>query len=76
MQIQLQEVPNAYTVKTLPNGAVAIVSNGKVTPMPAIVAGREKDKNLSPGAHSGLTSDVHFFEPIGAQLERRRCAKE
>jgi hypothetical protein len=69
-QIQLQEVPNAYTVKTLPNGGLAIVSNGKVSPMPAIVSGRMRDKNLSPGAHSGLTSEVHFFEPIGRYHQR------
>jgi hypothetical protein len=70
VQIELQEVPNAYTVKTLPNGGVAIVSNGKVTPMPAIVAGKVRDKSLSPGSHSGLTSDVHFFEPIGRYHQR------
>src|SRR5438045_5769119 len=38
-QIELQEVPNAYTVKATGNGGVALVSNGKVTPVPAIVAG-------------------------------------
>src|SRR5438132_5902745 len=70
VQIQLQEVPNAYTVKTLPNGGVAIVSNGKVTPMPAIVAGKVKDKSLLPGSHSGLTSDVHLFSRIGRYDQR------
>jgi hypothetical protein len=69
-QIQLQEVPNAYSVRALPNGGLAIVSNGKVSPMPAIVAGKSKDRNLSPGSHSGLTSDVHFFERIGKYHQR------
>lgn len=64
-QIELQEVPNAYTVKTLPNGGLAIQSNGKWTPMPAIVAQKAHDKNLSPGSHSGLTTRVHFFQPVG-----------
>ena len=42
----------------------------QLTPMPAIVAGRAKDKSLSPGSHSGLTSNVHFFEPIGRYHQR------
>jgi len=70
IQIQLQEVPNAYTVKAMPNGGVTIVSNGKVSVMPAIVARKAGDKNLSPGTHSGLSSDVHFFEPIGRYHQR------
>ncbi|HEX3430603.1 MAG TPA: DUF3667 domain-containing protein [Rhizomicrobium sp.] len=69
-QIELQEVPNAYNVIALPNGRLEILSNGKLTPMPAIVAQKAHDKNLSPGSHSGLTTHVHFFEPIGRFHQR------
>ena len=69
-QIELQEVPNAYTVKTLPNGGLAILSNGKLTPMPAIVAQKSHDTNLTPGSHSGLTTRVHFFQPLGRFHQR------
>ena len=69
-QIELQEVPNAYTVKALPHGGVAVLSNGKLTPMPAIVARKVRDRSLAPGSHSGLTSNVHFFEPIGRYHQR------
>lgn len=69
-QIELQEVPNAYTVKTLPNGGLAILSNGNLTPMPAIVAQKARDRNLAPGSHSGLTTRVHFFQPIGRFHQR------
>jgi hypothetical protein len=69
-QIELQEVPNAYTVKALPNGGVAVVSNGKLTPMPAVVAQKVHDKSLAPGSHSGLTTNVHFFGRIGKYHQR------
>jgi|SRR5579862_1765275 len=67
-QIELQEVSNAYTVKALPNGRVAILSNGKLTSMPAVVA--QNDRNLAPGSHSGLTTRLHFFQPIGKFHQR------
>jgi hypothetical protein len=69
-QIELQEVPNAYSVKAMPNGGVSVVSNGKLTPMPAVVANKLHDKSLAPGSHSGLTSNVHFFAPIGRYHQR------
>lgn len=70
-QIELQEVPNAYTVKALPNGRLAIQSSGKFTPMPAIVAEKAaREKTLAPGPHSGLTTHVHFFQPIGRFHQR------
>ena len=65
-QIELREVPNAYTVRTLPNGGIVVVSNGHAaSPIPAVVARKESDKGLSPGVHSGLTPAIHFFSPIG-----------
>jgi hypothetical protein len=65
VQIGLQEVPNAYTVKALSNGRVTVLSSGKVTSMPAAVNFGTHDTNLSPGAHSGLVPDVHVFARIG-----------
>ena len=66
VQVELREVPNAYTVRAMPNGAISILSNGHAgSPIPATVAHGIADKSLSPGVHSGLTVGVHFFRPIG-----------
>jgi hypothetical protein len=70
-QIELQEVPNAYTVKALPNGGVMVSSKNRPgSAIPAMVGRDLKDRNLTPGVHSGLTSDVHFFAPIGRFHQR------
>jgi Protein of unknown function (DUF3667) len=71
VQIELQEVPNAYTVKSLPNGDVVVVSHGKASnPIPAKVVREDTEKSLSPGVHSGLTTGVHFFGGIGQFHQR------
>lgn len=65
-QIELREVPNAYTVRALPNGGIVVVSNGHAgSPIPAAVTHKISDKSLSPGVHSGLNTQLHFFSPIG-----------
>src|SRR5437868_10815607 len=54
VQIQLQEVPNAYTVKALPNGDVMWISKDRPGgAIPAVFGQKLKGKNLSPGVHSG-----------------------
>ncbi|HEY1615559.1 MAG TPA: DUF3667 domain-containing protein [Rhizomicrobium sp.] len=66
VQVELREVPNAYTVKTLPNGDIAVSGKGDSNKViPADVARNAKDGALSPGAHSGMTTDMHFFRRIG-----------
>lgn len=65
-QIELREVPHAYTVKALPNGGISVVANGEQgAPIPAAIGQKLKDKSLSPGSHSGMTTRVHFFGRIG-----------
>ncbi|HEY3777996.1 MAG TPA: DUF3667 domain-containing protein [Rhizomicrobium sp.] len=65
-QIELREIPNAYVVRTTPNGRISIVANGHGgAPIPAVVGGALKAKRLSPGPHSGIATRVHFFGRIG-----------
>jgi hypothetical protein len=65
-QIELREIPHAYTVRVLPNRAVSIVADGHEGAPIAPVIGQElKGKGLSPGPHSGMTTRVHFFSRIG-----------
>jgi hypothetical protein len=64
-QIELQEVPNAYTVKALPNGRITVLSNGKVSTIPAEVSFKGSDSSLSPGAHAGLVPSVQVFTAMG-----------
>jgi hypothetical protein len=65
-QIELREVPNAYTVRAQPNGGIVVVSNGHAGSLiPANMTRKIRDKSLSPGVHSGLAPAVHFFSPIG-----------
>jgi hypothetical protein len=65
VQIQLREVPNAYFVKALPHGGVVVVANGNGEggPIPAVAAHRAAE--LSPGPHTGLSTKVFFFAPLG-----------
>ncbi|HEY2444467.1 MAG TPA: DUF3667 domain-containing protein [Rhizomicrobium sp.] len=71
VQIELQEVPNAYAVKSLPNGDVVVVSHGKASnPIPAYVVREDSDKSLTPGVHSGLSTGIHFFGRIGEFHQR------
>jgi len=71
IQIELQELPNAYAVKTLPNGEVIVISHGRTSrPIPASVAATTGDKSLSAGVHSGMTTSVHFFGRIGTFHQR------
>lgn len=66
VQIGLREVSDAYTVKVLPNGATAVTSGEHAGgPLAAFVGREVGDRDLSPGGHSGVVPEVHFFSPIG-----------
>jgi hypothetical protein len=66
VQIELREIPNAYEVKTGSNGRISIVASGhEGAPLPAVLGQHLKDRSLSPGLHSGMTTRIHFFSRIG-----------
>jgi hypothetical protein len=71
VQIELQEVPNAYAVKRLPDGNVVVVSHGKTSSsIPAAVVREDTEGSLSPGIHAGLTTGIHFFGRVGQFHQR------
>jgi hypothetical protein len=66
VQVQLRVVPNAYVVRQLPDGDFEIVAEGASrTPIPRREAMHEVTGSLTPGPHAGISTDVHFFAPIG-----------
>lgn len=66
VQIELREVPRAYVVKVQSNGGISVTASGQGgAPVPAMIGGKVKDKALSPGPHSGMTTRIHLFDRIG-----------
>jgi hypothetical protein len=64
VQFELRYMPNAYAVRALPDGSVEVVVNGEDSQhIDRKIA--HGSKELTPGVHSGISPDVHFFAPIG-----------
>jgi hypothetical protein len=76
VQIELKEIPNAYTVQTGTDGNIVITGrDGNTKTIPADKAKEAmKDggpssyssKSLSPGVHSSVAPDIHFFKRVDA----------
>lgn len=74
IQVELREVPNAYTIRTGPGGDVVIV--GRDGAIKTIQADKAREalkqggpssysaKSLSPGVHSSVAPDIHFFKRV------------
>lgn len=66
VQFELREVPNSYVVKVLPDGDLVVVSNGRTSaPISRKDVQEAADSSMTPGVHSGIQTDIHFFAPIG-----------
>ncbi|HEX3665079.1 MAG TPA: DUF3667 domain-containing protein [Rhizomicrobium sp.] len=79
VQIELKEVRNAYTVQNGPDGILRIVGRDgtiKIIPLNKVQAA-VKDagpssysaKSLSPGVHSSIVPDFHFFKRTTASQQ-------
>jgi hypothetical protein len=74
VQIELKEVPNAYTVQAGSDGDIVITGrDGNTKTIPADKAKEAmKDggpssysaRSLSPGVHSSVAPDIHFFKRV------------
>lgn len=74
VQIELKDIPNAYTVRTVPGGDVLIVGRDGTVKTIAGAKAREAQKeggassysarSLSPGVHSSVAPEIHFFKRV------------